>query len=114
MKYGDVTKANHPFWMADKPGEIEFVNDSDRTVAATGAHNCFNRIIVKHLLEILNSFLVRAAENEIFFSHGIPHSYRETPIAHLLYGRLNFGQRDISSRTGYSDDIPGFQIPGYG
>ena len=51
MNHRRITETYNPFWMLQKPGEIQFVDDADAAITATSQPNGFYLLIVKVFLK---------------------------------------------------------------
>src|SRR4051812_26161175 len=58
LQYGDVAETNDPFGMLPEFFEADAVNDPCKTVASPCAQNCFHFLVIQHLLQVIQSFII--------------------------------------------------------
>src|SRR2546423_5937721 len=112
MQDGEIAKTDDPFWLLNKPGKVEAINDTDHAVSSSGAHDGPDCRIIHHLLEIICPFLIGSTERKIFFADGIANLYFESPAFHLHHGRLDLFKVNMTGRRSDPNQVTGFQVFG--
>ena len=90
MKHCRVTETHQPFRMLQKLGEIQFVDDSDAAITASGKPNCFYLFIVKVFLKYSCTKIIISSENMIFGKKSIIVNRLKSMFFQPIYGILHF------------------------
>ena len=113
MEDGNIAVAHDPFGLLREFFKIDPINDASGAIPPAGTENGIYFLIVQHLLEITQSFLIGAGK----IGHGsatnrIAHFYIIAPLLQDLYTGLHFFEGHIAGRTYQSDGISFLQVRG--
>ena len=77
----------------------------DGAISAAGAEDGAEFRVIQHLLEVRRAFRICAAEDEVFFSDGVPYPDAKAPALHELYGRFDLFGGNIAGGAGNADRV---------
>ena len=113
MQNGSIAETYDPLWPLFKSCKINFVNDPYRAITPSSQHDRLHRIIVQHLLQVCDPFLICSSESECPFADCVAEANFISPFFDLVNGGLNFRYGNKTSGSAYANAVAAAQESWY-